>query len=320
MTKGTVIFPEDVYVEPELIKGIRLDVQCGLLGVNVHKSLGRIILTDPACQKENPINMDDVKADVASSGKLSALLDYVKVVEDLKPLEDSKEFVEFLLARSTCISKNPERIGHITEKIEVTSYIVCKLCERKIPLKITAEAKEKAKVPLNWLQYRGLISEKTAEGYKDDLNEMFLLHDNDRPDILVRLLDARELIQALDVKPMPLNWKSHERLAYLIFPNEIGKPSSLERANEFTKRIQGLQSDIKNAAKVDKEFNESLEQLSQFNVSEVREFFNKTIKVTMPNEIEKLIAKKARRLLADSLLWLSEEITKVVNEGKLEVT
>lgn len=300
--------------------GVLYHVENVLMGktLNVRKSrLGNIHYNCPHCAGKNKFGMDDIRlafSDVRGD-KLFSVQQYAKVSSDLRSLEDAKDFISYLVKRAQCREKHLAATKYVRQRAEVTLRLKCLRCEKDASFGVSAEAKIKAPIPIEWISPEAeLVSELAGE----DLSQVYDLSDMDKPDALQRLLGAKELFQALEVRP--LTWKGHDKLLWLMDWDQREK-SMPECAEEFLQRVQNLRSDIEKAPIVVKGFVDIAEKqlLDAFKTSTARQTFTLFLSgFRIQDSFDNELLRRLRRQLAENLLWLNDEVSRLVTSGKLE--
>jgi len=301
--------------------GVLYRVENVLLGktVNLRKSrLGNIHYNCPHCAGKNEFGMDDIYLtfnDIRGD-KLYPVQQYAKVSSDLRGLEKTRDFISYLVKRAQCRKKHLEASKHVRQRAGITLRLKCTRCEKDVSFSVVVEAKVKAPIPIDWTVSEGeLASERAAE----DLGEKYELSDMDRPDVLQHLMGAKELLDALETRP--LIWKGHEKIMWLMEWDRRDDKSVPECASEFLQRVQDLRSDMEKAPSVVKGFVDNAEKqlLDRFKTDSPRHTCSQFVNVFRSGDgFEHGILGRLRRQLAENLLWLNDEVSRLVAAGKLE--
>jgi len=301
--------------------GVLYHVENALMGkaVKLRKSrFGNIHYNCPHCRGKNEFGMDEIYLTFndISGDKLYPVQQYAKVSSDLRGLEETRDFISYLVKRAECRKKHLEASKHVRQRAGITLRLKCIRCETETTFNVVAEAKVKAPIPIDWTVSEGeLASERAAE----DLGEKYELSDMDRPDVLQRLMGAKELLDALETRPIV--WRGHEKIMWLIEWDRRDEKSVPECAEEFMRRIEDLRSDIEKAPMIIKGFVDNAEKqlLNNFKTTAPRHIYSEFVSVLCSEDgFENVLLRRLRRQLAENLLWLQDEINKLVMTGKLD--
>jgi hypothetical protein len=305
-------------------KGLIYMISCSLIGVdvNLRKSTlgGEFIYNAPRCGKENHLNIDDVNA-VLSIGKTDPLYGVQKYQEVAEKWNGkvvrSKDTIAYCIARNM-LETEYEGILNLRKSASKTANLKCNFDGEETPFTITVKAKTEAALPTEWLLHAGeltseMLKEQNQVMKKESLENRFLLYENDPPDVLSRLIKGDELIDALEIRP--LTFRGHDKVAFLIHWSDTKNP--IQHATDFTNRIVSLQKDVKKASTIGDKLTATLDKVAdQFESESMKYYVSDSHHVDM-QKLQKDVEKKARRLLADSLLWLDSEIARMVHEEKI---
>ncbi len=302
--------------------GVLYHIENPLLGkkVNLRKSrFGNISYNCPSCRQKNKFDMNDIRlasfSDIKSD-KLHSVQQYAEIAEDLRGLDQTRDFISYLVKRAECRKKHLEASKHVRQRAGITLRLKCLRCEKDATFSVVVEAKVKAPVPIDWTVSEGeLASERAAE----DLGEKYELSDVDKPNVLQHLMGAKELLDALETRP--LIWNGHDKIMWLIEWDRRDEKSVPECASEFIQRIQDLGSDMEKAPSVVKGFVDNAEKqlFDRFKTDSPRHTCSQFINVFRSgDDFGHGILRTLRRQLAENLLWLNDEVERLVAAGKLE--
>jgi len=309
-------------------KEVRFTVESGLLERDVrlrNGHLGGFHYSCPSCSAHNKFDLDDVrlafmaKKDPMDLDPLWQIQKYSTIAEDLQSMEKTTDFISYLVKKAEVYKAHKDSYKHVRRSSSVSMELKCTLCGKPTVFNVKAEAEVKAgSIPFDWVQSTG---ELLSDSQGAETAEFFWVDDYDTGEpgsSFMRLPEARELMQAYETRS--LTWKGHEKILWKISWDDMKGRQAPECAAEFLQRLQDIRGDMEKTPLIAKRLREVNDAVlvDAFKTTGIRIYAQTLASALDPATVEKGLLRKLRRQLAECLLWLSDEVSRLVSAGQLE--
>lgn len=288
----------------------------------------------PTCKaKFQPLSVDDAsyilqteyakKTEVRGEGlphRLKNAQDYQDFAVASKKLELTKTFLDFSIEWNRIIhelskpSKNIN-IREMTPAMAVMVTRVCANCEGKFAFTVSVEATTIVSPYIPMRLPSGMLeSEFVKDKELEPLEKFFELYGNETGEELSDLAEAQTLLKVLETKPLKFD-KIWHKLKWKLRPEPGQKKEELIAKFENTIRV--LLADMAKIEEVSKKAISAVKDVanqleyhgSTYIIDEVANILERG----MPDEILRML----RRALANNLVWLNHEISRLVAAGEV---
>jgi len=320
---------ETILVVSTTDKGVQFTVESGLLDkdLRLKKSrLGGFHYNCPFCSAHNKFDLNDVRlAFTTKKGPMDLdplwqIQRYSAIAEDLQCLEKTTDFLSYLVKKAEVYKAHKDSYKHVRRSSSISMEMKCTLCGQPTVFNVKAEAEVKAApIPFDWVQPTG---ELLSESQGQEIAELFWVDDYDTGEpgsTFMRLPEARDLMEAYEKRP--LTWKGHERVLWKINWDDMKGRQAPECGAEFLQRLQDIRSDMEKAPLIAQRLREANDAVlvDAFKTTGIRIYAQTLASALDPATVEKSLLRKLRRLLAENLLWLKDEVNRLVATGKLAI-
>jgi len=310
-------------------KDVQFTVDSGLLDKDIRLKkgpLGGLHYNCPFCSAHNKFDLNDVR--LAFMAKKSPMdLDplwqiqrYSAIAEDLQHLEKTTDFISYLIKKAEVYKAHKDSYKHVRQSSSVSMELKCTLCGKPTVFNVKAEAEVKAgSIPFDWMQPTG---ELLSDSQGQEMAELFWVDDYDTGEpgsSFMRLPEARDLMEAYEKRP--LTWKGHERVLWKVNWDDMKGRQAPECGAEFLQRLQDIRGDMEKTPLIAKRLREVNDAVlvDAFKTTGIRIYAQTLVSTLDPATVEKSLLRKLRRQLAENLLWLQDEVNKLVAMGKLAI-
>jgi len=320
---------ETIPVVSKTDKGVQFTVESGLLDkdTRLKKSrLGGFHYNCPFCSAHNKLDLNDVRlAFMAKKGPMDLdplwqIQRYSAIAEDLQRLEKTADFISYLIKKVEVYKAHKDGYKHVRQSSSVSMELKCTLCGKPTVFNVKAEAEVKAApIPFDWVQPTG---ELLSESQGQEMAELFWVDDYDTSEpgsSFMRLPEARELMEAYESRP--LTWKGHEKILWKINWDDVKGRQAPECAAEFLQRLLDIRGDMEKTPLIAERLREVNDAIlvHAFKTTGIQVYAQTLVSSLDPTTVEKNLLRKLRRQLAENLLWLQDEVNKLVTTGKLDL-
>jgi len=307
--EGVVLFEHNQEVpEASHQEGLVFELDSAYVGKDINLKKSKLSNTwsfqCATCGHADTISQDDIQAGIPDFGKVSI---YQKIAQDAKDIKDAKDFIDYLLRYKRVQRKSAAEFS--SGGLKSSSALIkfkCSNCGRENAFNAIVTATLEHNIDLSSVE--GITHYPSM-----NVEAEFELYDSDKPQTLSHLIEAKKYLGLLE--KLPLSFNGHSKLLWRINWDDHDKPA-LEQAENFIQKIQLLRADIAKASTITDEMINSLESANtKFGTLIAQESVSSIIsnlKLNFCSGTEK----KLRRLLAENILWLADEIEKRLIGGE----
>jgi len=319
---------ETILVVSATDKGVQFTVESGLLDkdIRLKKSrLGGFHYNCPFCSAHNKFDLNDIRlAFMAQKGPMDVdplwqIQKYSAIAEDLQRLEKTTDFISYLVKKGEVHKAHKDSYKHVRRSSSVSMELKCTLCGKQTVFNVKAEAEVKAgSIPFDWVQPSG---ELLSNSQGQEMAELFWVDDYDTGEpgsSFMRLPEARDLMEAYEKRP--LSWKGHEKILWKINWDDMKGREAPECGEEFLQRLEDIRCDMEKTPLIAERLREVNDAVlvDAFKTTGIRVYAQTLVSNLDAATVEKNLLRKLRRQLAECLIWLSDEVQRLVTTGQLE--
>jgi len=234
-------------------------------------------------------------------------------------LEKTTDFISYLVKKGEVHKAHKDSYKHVRRSSSVSMELKCTLCGKQTVFNVKAEAEVKAgSIPFDWVQPSG---ELLSNSQGQEMAELFWVDDYDTGEpgsSFMRLPEARDLMEAYEKRP--LSWKGHEKILWKINWDDMKGREAPECGEEFLQRLEDIRCDMEKTPLIAERLREVNDAVlvDAFKTTGIRVYAQTLVSNLDAATVEKNLLRKLRRQLAECLIWLSDEVQRLVTTGQLE--